>query len=52
MKNISAWDQGINEKLQEAMKDYFAGTVTEDKAWDNFYTKVAEIYPELIIDNK
>ncbi len=47
MKNISAYDQGINEKLQEAMKDYFAGTVTEEKAWENFYTKVTTVYPEL-----
>ena len=29
-------NQGINEKLQEAMKDYFAGTITEEKAWENF----------------
>lgn len=48
LKNISAWDQGINEKLQEAMKDYFAGTVTEDKAWENFDKKIEATYPELM----
>lgn len=47
MKNISAYDQGINEKLQEAMKDYFAGTKTLDEAWDNFYEKVKTVYPSL-----
>jgi len=47
MKNVSAYDQGINEKLQEAMKDYFAGTITEEKAWENFYSKVTTVYPEL-----
>ena len=47
MSNISAYDQTINEKLQEAMKDYFVGTVTEDKAWENFYKKVTDIHKEL-----
>ena len=47
MKNISAYDQGINENLQTAMKDYFTGTVTEDKAWENFYTLVKSVYPSL-----
>lgn len=47
MKNISAYDQGINEKLQEAMKDYFAGNASLDQAWENFYTKVLNLYPGL-----
>ncbi len=47
MKNISKYDQGINENLQTAMKDYFTGTVTEDAAWDNFYTLVGKVYPAL-----
>jgi hypothetical protein len=47
MKNLSSWDQGINEKLQEAMKDYFLGQVKIDKAWSNFYKKVKQVYPEL-----
>jgi len=45
--NISMYDQGITEKLQAAMKDYFDGQVTEDQAWNNFYTSVLEIYPNL-----
>jgi hypothetical protein len=47
MSNISAYDQGINENVQNAMKDYFTGAVTLDKAWDNFYTKIATVYPAL-----
>ena len=45
--NMSAYDQGMNEKLQSAMADYYNGKVSEDKAWDNFYTAVLELYPNL-----
>lgn len=44
---ISMYDQGMSEKIQNAMKDYFVGSVTEDEAWNNFYTSVLEIYPNL-----
>ena len=47
MSNISAYDQGLNEGLQEAMKDYFLGTISEDKAWENFYKAIAVKYPSL-----
>jgi multiple sugar transport system substrate-binding protein len=54
MKNISAYDQGINENVQNAMKDYFTGakkkdgTVTTlDDAWANFYTAIKAVYPAL-----
>ena len=43
----SPYDQTMNEKLQSAMKDYFEGVVTLDQAWDNFYTTVLGIHPEL-----
>jgi len=29
------------------MKDYFEGLVSEDEAWNNFYTAVLEVYPNL-----
>ncbi len=45
--NISAYDQGMTEKLQQSMKDYFEGKVDLNTAWDNFYTAVLEIYPNL-----
>jgi len=48
MSNISKYDQGINENIQTAFADYFAGSVTKEKAWDNFYTNIAEVYPNLI----
>ena len=42
MKNISSYDQGLNEEFQKAMKDYFDG-----KALDNFYKAAIEKYPNL-----
>ena len=43
----SPYDQGCNEKIQEAMRGYFNGTVTYEEALENFYTLVLEKYPEL-----
>ncbi|MCR4626465.1 MAG: carbohydrate ABC transporter substrate-binding protein [Treponema sp.] len=45
--NTSAYDQGISENLQKAFADYFNGTVDRDTAWNNFYTSVIELYPNL-----
>lgn len=47
MKNISDYDQGLNESFQTAMKDYFEGTVDKEKALENFYKSAIEKYPEL-----
>lgn len=47
MKNISAYDQGLNEEFQKAMKDYFDGHVTKEQALDNFYEKAHVKYPNL-----
>lgn len=47
MSNLSDYDQGLNESLQGAMKDYFEGTVDKEKALDNFYKSAIEKYPEL-----
>ena len=47
MKNISPYDQGLNEEFQKAMKDYFDGNVDKDKALDNFYKAAIEKYPNL-----
>lgn len=47
MSNISPYDQGLNESLQGAMKDYFDGTVDKETALDNFYKSAIEKYPEL-----
>jgi len=44
---MSMYDQGMTEKLMSSMKDYFEGLITEDEAWNNFYTAVLEIYPNL-----
>ena len=34
----------MNEGIQLAMKDYFDGKVSEEEAWENFYTIVQEKY--------
>ena len=47
MKNISSYDQGLNEEFQKAMKDYFDGHVTKEQALDNFYEKAHVKYPNL-----
>ncbi|MBI9097499.1 MAG: carbohydrate ABC transporter substrate-binding protein [Spirochaetaceae bacterium] len=45
--NMSPYDQGMTEKLMNSFSDYFNGTISKDKAWDNFYTSVLELYPNL-----
>ena len=45
--NISSYDQGMNEKFQAAMKEYFNGNISEDEAYELFYTSVLELYPNL-----
>lgn len=47
MKNMTAYDQGCNEKFQDAMHDYFAGTSTFDQAFANFETKIKTYYPDI-----
>ena len=47
MSNAGAYDQGINEGMQTAFKDYFDGKVDEAKAKANFETAIKEKYPEL-----
>lgn len=47
MSKLTSYDQGLNEELQSAMKDYFAGTVDYDKALANFYSKAETKYPAL-----
>jgi len=41
------YDQGMSEKIQAAMKDYFDGKITLDEGWNNFYTSILELYPNL-----
>lgn len=47
MSNISPYDQGLNEEIQTAFRDYFNGTVDYDTALDNFYRAAVEKYPNL-----
>jgi hypothetical protein len=54
MSNITYYDQGLNENLQTAMRDYFKGTIkegggitTQDDAWSTFYSLIKTLYPNL-----
>ncbi len=47
LKNISEYDQLLNEGMQDAMKDYMTGNVNKATALDNFYKAAIEAYPNL-----
>ena len=47
MSNAGPYDQGMNEGIQTAFRDYFEGKVDYEKAKKNFETAVKEKYPEL-----
>ena len=47
MSNAGPYDQGCNEKMQNAFRDYFDGTIDIDAAKKNFETAIMELYPEL-----
>lgn len=47
LKNLTYYDQGLNESFQNMMKDYFDGNVSKDKALENFYTDALKKYPDL-----
>ena len=45
--NTSPYDQGCNEEFQDAMKNYFEGSMSYEEAVDMFYKAVVEKYPGL-----
>ena len=45
--NMSGYDQACNEGFQNAMHDYFAGTVSYEKALANFKSTISEKHPEV-----
>lgn len=51
MSNASAYDQGCNEKIQTAMKDYFTGTSTLAVALSSFKTLLNQTYNGLTYDS-
>ena len=50
MSNISPYDQGLNESIQNSFRDYFLGTITWDEAWAAFEEQVSTLYPELELE--
>jgi hypothetical protein len=51
MAAMSPIDQTCNEGIQNAMKDYFAGTITYEKAIQNFKDTVVAKNPATIFDD-
>ena len=47
MSNAGPYDQGCNEKIQTAFKDYFDGNVDMDGAKANFEKTIKEKFPEI-----
>ena len=47
LSNLSPYDQGCNEELQNNMKAYFEGTADKDACLEQFYAAVIEKYPNL-----
>ena len=47
-ENHTIYDQFMNEGLQNAMQEYFKGTVTKDEAFAKFYTELAEKCPDVV----
>lgn len=46
MDKTTIWDQGFNENIQGAFKDYFAGKASYDECKEAFYKKFIKVYPE------
>ena len=46
MDKTTIWDQGFNENIQGAFKDYFNGKASYDEAKEAFYKKFIKVYPE------
>lgn len=47
MKNVTRYDQGLNEEFQNAMENYFKGTEDEASAENEFYEAAIKRYPGL-----
>ena len=47
ISNMGPYDQGCNEEIQKAFKDYFTGNVDMDDAKANFEKAIKEKYPDL-----
>lgn len=52
ISNMGPDDQGLNESFQTAMKDYFTGKVSKEKATQNFYKSAKEKYPDIKVPTK
>lgn len=44
---VSPYDQEINEKINHCFAPYFEGLMTEEEAWNYFYSEIEQIHPYL-----
>ena len=47
LSKLTGYDQGCNEKFQQAMKNYFLGECSYDEALKLFYKDIKVVYPNL-----
>lgn len=47
LSQLSSYDQGCVELIQNAFSDYFQGNVDFDRAKENFETAIMERYPDI-----
>jgi len=47
-ENHTIYDQLLTEGLQNALQEYWKGTVTKDEAMQNYYNYVNETYPTIV----
>ena len=48
-ENHTIYDQLLNEGLQNNLQEYFKGNVDKETAMANFFTYVAEKYPDIVL---
>lgn len=50
LSNLSAYDQGCNEKIQSCMKDYFIGESSYEDALAKFKSEIKTVYPSVEVE--
>ncbi len=49
-QNITPYDQGCNEGIQNAFREFLNGTVTKDEALANFKDSIHQTYPGITVE--
>ena len=48
-ENHTKYDQLLNEGLQNKLQEFYKGSVSKEKAIENFKTYIKETYPEIVV---